>query len=177
MHILSYVLVHRQIVIVYYKCCLGQRTEIPYTMKSFLCLCVRKVIVVCYVPDGTKKVAQPQEVSHFCLFVTVGLETYILYIICTYVYDLSSYHISWLAPMVHYVIVGWKFTFYPFKDLPSHMWIHIGNTPRNLFDVVRQQPCLLLFKTVCMTSVILSTKCHLFYNFIFFSSNYMFFIR
>jgi hypothetical protein len=82
----------------YWKCCSGQPTEMPYTMKFFLCLCVRKVIVVCYVPDGTKKVAQPQEVSHFCLFVNVGLESLILYIICRYVYDLSSYHIShdWL---------------------------------------------------------------------------------
>ena len=37
----------------------------------------------------TKKVAEPQEVSHFHLFVTVGLETLILDIICRYVYDLS----------------------------------------------------------------------------------------
>jgi len=34
-------------------------------------------------------VAEPQEVSHFHLFVTVGLETLILDIICRYVYDLS----------------------------------------------------------------------------------------
>jgi len=85
-------------VIVYCKCCSGQLTEMPYTMKSFLCLCVRKVIVVHYVPDGTKKVAEPQEVSHFHLVVTVGFETLILYIICKYVYNLSSYNIShdWL---------------------------------------------------------------------------------
>ena len=91
-------LVHRQIVMVYCKCCSVQPTEMPYTLKSFLCLCIRKVIVVHYIPDGTKKVAQPQEVSHFRLFVTVGLETLVLYIIRRYVYNLSSYHIlhDWL---------------------------------------------------------------------------------
>lgn len=87
-------LVHRQNVIVYCKCCSGQPTEMSYTMKCCLCLCIRKVIVVYYVPDGTKKVAQPEEVSLFCLSVTMGLETLILYVICRYVYDLS-YHISY----------------------------------------------------------------------------------
>ena len=46
------------------------------------------------------------------------------------------------------------------------------NTTRSLFHIVRQQGNLWhFFKTSCIISVLYSTKCHLFHNFIFFFSN------
>jgi len=50
------------------------------------------------------------------------------------------------------------------------------NTPRNTFHVFREQGKLLHFKTCWIISVLFSTKCCLFCNFIFFTANNVFFI-
>jgi hypothetical protein len=54
----------------------------------------------------------------------------------------------------------------PLNDLCSHMHMHIKTPLHNHFICLGNN-----FKTCCIMSVLFSTKCHLFHNFILFCSN------
>jgi hypothetical protein len=92
--------------------------------------------------------------------------------------DIEEHHSFKFALWLACAVITSTVQCQPLNDLHSHMWTYLEkNTLTNSFHIFRQQGNFAAFFELCwIVSVLYSTKCCLFHNFILFCSDNTFFI-